>query len=119
VILVEGEAVGSLVLALVGPLVLLGAAADEVLLVEVWYPKSSTTMVTVDASEMTIRLIDSPSEAFAVDTAAGNTGGKGKPFRTVGPSARSAEKDVAFGEVWDPPLQCDHFGQPLSRRSED
>ena len=109
-ILVEGDAVGALDVVLVGLLVLLGAAADEVLLVEVWYPKSSTTMVTVDASQRTIRLIDSPSEAFAVDTAAWNTGGKGKPFGTVGPSLWSAEKDVAFGEIWDPPLHSDHFG---------
>ena len=108
--MVEGDAVGALDVVLVGLLVLLGAAADEVLLVEVWYPKSSTTMVTVDASQRTIRLIDSPSEAFAVDTAAWNTGGKGKPFGTVGPSLWSAEKDVAFGEIWDPPLHSDHFG---------
>jgi hypothetical protein len=102
-----------------GLLALLGTEADEALLVEVWYPKSSTTMVMVDASQMTIRLIDSPSEAFAVDTAAGYACCQCKPCHTFGPRAGAAEEDVTICKIGNPPSQGDQLGDPTGGRTED
>jgi hypothetical protein len=53
-------------LVVLGLLELLATVAED-LLVEVWYPKSSTTMVTVAANHSTIRLISSPPEPLGVD----------------------------------------------------
>lgn len=131
-ILVElllGEELGALPPAelLVGLLVLLTTAAEEVLLVEVWYAKSSTTMVIVEASHRRIRLIGSmcaerngsPSKAFGVDMVAGNSSGDHEAFNSVGPHGRAADEDITLGKVWNPALQCPQLARTARRRTED
>ena len=125
--MVDGGVVGPLLVVVDGLLALLGTAADEVLLVEVWYPKSSTTMVIVDASQMTIRLMclmcaertHSPPEALAVNTAAGYACCQCKPSHTFGPRAGAAEEDVTICKIGNPPSQGDQLRDPAGGRTED
>src|SRR6476659_3125328 len=76
-------------------------------------------MVIVDASQMTMRLIGSPSEAFAVDPGAGNTRCEGEPLDAVGPGARPADEDVSLGKVGNPAPQTGQLRQTACRRPQN
>jgi hypothetical protein len=109
----DGELLALLPDEVVGPP--LTTDADEVLFVEVWYPKSSTKMVMVDASQMTIRLM-SPSEAFGVDALAGDACRESQAFDAVRPGSRTAEEHLSLCQVGNPTPQCDQLRQATSRR---
>src|SRR5690348_11338942 len=59
-------------------------------------------MVTVAASQMTRRLIGSPSKAFRVDSFLRYTDRAAQPDDAVGPGFRTAEEDLALGDIGDP-----------------
>ena len=84
----------------------LDSADTEVALVVVRYPKSETTTVIVDANQMTILLIGSPSEALYVDMVARGSGRGGEGLDAVGPGGRTTDEDVALGQVGHPVPQC-------------
>ena len=76
-------------------------------------------MVMVDASQMTMRLMGSPSEAFGVDAVAGNARCESKPLDAVGPGARPADEDISLGEVGNPAPQSDQLRQTACRRAQN
>jgi hypothetical protein len=76
-------------------------------------------MVIVEASHRTIRLICSPSEAFGVDTVAGDTSGDHEAFKSVRPCGRAANEHVTVSEVRNPALQCPQFASDGRRWTED
>jgi len=76
-------------------------------------------MVMVEASQRTIRLIGLPSEAFGVDAVLGDSSGEDEAFQAVRPGGRSAEEDIAVGEIGDLSLQRGQFVGASRRRPED
>ena len=61
-------------------------------------------MVTVDASQMTMRLMGSPAKALGVDLVSRNAGGLNQPLEAVRPGAGAAEENIPVGDVGYPVL---------------